>query len=369
MSGIYIHIPFCSSFCIYCDFYSVTECNKKGEYLKALKKEILRRKDELKESPQTLYIGGGTPSLLSAKELLDLSSTLRETFFDRPPAEFTVEVNPDDITPKFADAMKEAQVTRVSMGVQSFNDDSLKWMRRRHTCAGAKKGFQTLRESGFDNISLDLIFGYRHDTASDKELLARWKKDLEEIVSLLPEHISSYQMSIEPGSLLAQSGKYQEPSQEICEEEYKMLQNILEESGYEQYEISNFALPGYRSKHNSSYWERVPYLGLGAAAHSFNGENRSWNPEDIHQYILNADKGWGEEYSETLTESEVLEERIMLGLRKTEGIELNESEFNKLYNKCSSLREKGLLNIESRRISIPKEHLFISDSIISELFF
>lgn len=370
MPGIYLHIPFCSSFCIYCDFYSVTECDKRDIYIEALGREIKRRKSELKGDPDTIYIGGGTPSLLSERQLSTVVDLLSSHFCLDTLEEFTIEVNPDDITSDYASALKRLGINRVSMGVQSFDDENLRWMRRRHTSEEAVRAYRTLREAGFENISLDLIFGYKFSDISDDSALFKWAADIKQIVELHPEHISAYQMSVEPGSILALSGRYVEPSQEYCERCYNLLLEELAKAGYDQYEISNFSLPGYRSRHNSSYWERSPYLGLGAAAHSFDGDVRSWNPDDLGKYIGGAATGWGDDYSEHLSKQEVLEEKVMLGLRRLEGIALLEQEYTILRPRIEALASNGLLNHTPahRHISIPRESLFISDSIIAELF-
>lgn len=369
MSGIYIHIPFCSSFCIYCDFYSVTECSKRDLYLQALEMETERRKNTLEGAPRTIYLGGGTPSLFSLEQLGKIRSILERHFDLSEVEEFTIEVNPDDITPEYASGLRRLGVDRVSMGVQSFNDDNLKWMRRRHTSEQACLAYRYLRDAGFDNISMDLIFGYKSSPISDEDAFRIWVEDIKRMTDLHPEHISAYQMSIEPGSLLALSGKYTEPSQEFCQRCYYTLLDMLCCAGYLQYEISNFSLPGFHSRHNSSYWERVPYLGLGAAAHSFDGVVRSWNPADLSEYVAHAGGGWGEEYMETLSADEALEEKVMLGLRKRDGVTLSEKEYRMLLPQINKLVARGqLLHIPYRRhISLPRESLFISDSIIADL--
>lgn len=388
MSGVYVHIPFCKSFCIYCDFYSVLEKEKTDSYICTLLKEISVRKDFFKSGqclPETLYFGGGTPSVLSLERLKTISEAVIRTFFNgHLPTEFTMEVNPDDITLEYATALKSLGVNRISMGVQSFDDKNLLWMHRRHTSEGAIKAFRTLRSAGFENISLDLIFGYlaQEDsqtgtTAETSVQMKSWLHDLETITGLHPEHISAYQMSIEPGSALAARKQYKEPQQEYCAKQYSLLRQKLAEAGYIQYEISNFSLPGCHSRHNSSYWEREPYIGLGPAAHSFKGRTRSWNPADLDKYsdlfsAKSAEAPWEivlnpsiQALSETLTEEEILEEEVMLGLRKTSGIPYND-EFSKLKN-LRSMENRGLLIIENGRIKIPSDKLFISDYIISEL--
>lgn len=348
---IYIHFPFCKSFCTYCDFYSVRGKDRMAQYTQSLLREISLRKAFLCQctSPATLYVGGGTPSLWLVEQLGEavaaISAALREGAADYGRscgalrrgrdtlalaggtaggggrgglcgasvggggsvpgtgdgrgnagffAEFTVEVNPDDVTEAYARALRRLGVNRVSMGVQSFSDRSLRWMARRHSSAGAVEAFRVLRSVGFDNISLDLIFGYDpvawgSGSSSDEELMQLWSDDLDAVLRLRPEHISAYQMGIEEGSVLgemAAAGRYREPSDELCAAQYALLQQRLAAAGYEQYEVSNFSLPGRRALHNSGYWDRSPYIGLGPGAHSFDGDRRRWwNAPDLDRYI------------------------------------------------------------------------------------
>ena len=322
---IYIHFPFCKSFCTYCDFYSVRGKDRIAQYTQSLLREISLRKAFLCQctSPATLYVGGGTPSLWPVEQLGEavaaVSAVLREGAADYGRscgtsgggggsvpgtgdgrgnagffAEFTVEVNPDDVTEAYALALRRLGVNRVSMGVQSFSDRSLRWMARRHSSAGAVEAFRVLRSVGFDNISLDLIFGYDSvawgsGSSSDEELMQLWSDDLDAVLRLRPEHISAYQMGIEEGSVLgemAAAGRYREPSDELCAAQYALLQQRLASAGYLQYEVSNFSLPGRRALHNSGYWDRSPYIGLGPGAHSFDGDRRRWwNAPDLDRYI------------------------------------------------------------------------------------
>ena len=321
---IYIHFPFCKSFCTYCDFYSVRGKDRIAQYTQSLLREISLRKAFLCQctSPATLYVGGGTPSLWQVEQLGEavaaVSAVLREWAADYGRscgapggggravpgtwdgrdvgifAEFTVEVNPDDVTEAYALALRRLGVNRVSMGVQSFSDRSLRWMARRHSSEGAVEAFRVLRSAGFDNISLDLIFGYDpvawgSGSSSDEELMQLWSDDLDTVLRLRPEHISAYQMGIEEGSVLGEmavAGRYLEPSDELCAAQYALLQQRLAAAGYLQYEVSNFSLPGRRALHNSGYWDRSPYIGLGPGAHSFDGDRRRWwNAPDLDRYI------------------------------------------------------------------------------------
>jgi len=381
MAGVYIHIPFCKSFCTYCDFYSVCDEKRIGFWLGSLFREMEKRGVFFSACgniiPSTLYLGGGTPSRLSPFILGEVARRTEEVFrgglqFD----EFTVEVNPDDVTADFADGIRAAGVTRVSMGVQSFDDAALKWMNRRHTSAGAVEAYKVLREAGFENISMDLIFGYQIPGESEEEGMNRWKSDLARMTALRPEHISAYQMSIEPGSLLgrmAGNGEYHEPSDVYCASQYMELQGMLSDAGYEQYEVSNFAyLPDggcispYRSAHNSSYWTREPYIGLGPGAHSFCGNIRSWNPDDVDGYIQS--DGMPDMENETLSEEEILEEIIMLGLRRSEGLAVKELD-SISPGRIESMLSAGLLSMENGRIRIPADKWFVSDDILTTLLY
>ena len=352
MAGVYVHFPFCAAKCIYCDFYARLRRDW-TPYVEALIGELAERKDFLQGvPPTTLYFGGGTPSLLPPELLTRVADAVRTTFGVEEFEEFTIEVNPDDVTPERAAAWRAAGATRISMGVQSFDDAHLRWMRRRHTAAQAAAAFATLRAAGFDNLSLDLIFGFTGLTDET------WAASIAAAIALRPEHISCYQMT----------GRYAEPDEEICRRQYRMLQDALRAAGYGQYEISNYALPGKESQHNSAYWARLPYLGLGAGAHSFDGDRRrQWNTPDIDSYI--AARQGGEEW---LSDREVLEEKLMLSLRTVRGLDLStltDEELCRL-NKTTleELSRAGKLILEKAVIRIPEEELFVSDWIVSRLF-
>ena len=338
---IYVHVPFCRSFCTYCDFYSEIACKGGNSalftsWLEGVGAEIARRRDEIARAcdPRTLYVGGGTPSVLPPGFLSRLVSALDAGPYD----EFTVEVNPDDVVGRglpYVEELLEAGVTRVSMGVQSLDDGILRWMNRRHDAASAREAFRLLREGGVRNISVDVIFGLSQMEDSVLEGTVR------EIVSMAPEHISAYQLSIEEGSTLDEmvsDGRYAEASDEQCRRQYELICRILREGGYRHYEISNWARPGFESVHNSAYWARRPYVGLGPGAHSLRASTPGGDP-DVRSWNSRTLKDWTEE-SETLSPSEIREERLMLGLRTEEGID-------------------GMV--------IPESDWFISDHIISEL--
>lgn len=371
MAGIYVHIPFCGQFCTYCNFYSIKSKGYKERYIDALLKEIVNRKDffgSIGVSPQTIYFGGGTPSLFSAAELERILTHLINVF-DVSPIEVTLEVNPNDITPQYAKDLHAAGFNRVSMGIQSFIDDNLSWMNRRHKGEEGERAYNLLRDAGFENISLDLIFGYNGLTSQ------MWEYNLKKITELKPEHISAYQMSIEPGSALwkmLRDGEYDLVPDNICLEQYTTLQKYLQQRGYTQYEVSNFALADnkgglMKSLHNSSYWSKEPYIGLGPAAHSYNGKIRSWNYPSVMRYC----KGEDISGSEVLSGRDIFNESIMLGLRTVEGVDLSTLDKNLLKEAMPDIimqQRSGNLICCGNNIKIPSDKLFVSDGIIRDLF-
>lgn len=385
MAGIYIHIPFCNQFCIYCNFYSVKGKALRNRYVAALHNEITQKRNFFKDigvHPQTLYVGGGTPSLLSASQLGDLLRHVKETFCFTP-VEATVEVNPDDITPQYARDLYSAGFNRASMGVQSFHDAHLQWMNRRHNGEQAVQAYRYLREAGFANISLDLIFGYG---GLSKQ---QWEENVGKMIELSPEHISAYQMSIEPGSALCkhlERGEYDLVPDSQCHEQYATLQRMLSNGGYTQYEISNFARKDSRgnlmtSRHNSSYWTKEPYLGLGPAAHSYNGSQRFWNGNSVAAYcrhyadaLIRTSSQWAlSEFGgyEDLSVEDIFNESIMLGLRTVAGVSLSSLDQSLLAEvRGEVLRHCRLGNLvkDGDKIRIPSEKLFVSDGIIKDLF-
>ena len=335
---IYVHVPFCRSFCTYCDFYSERACPTE-EYVAGVCREAEARKDEIAPAAavDTLYIGGVTPSGLPPAVL----GRIADACGGRKWQEWTVEVNPDDITPEYAAALRALGVNRVSMGVQSLDDGMLRWMNRRHDSSGARAAFRCLRAAGFDNISVDIIFGVGGMSSEMLEATVR------EILDWRPEHISAYQLSVEEGSALGsmvRDGRYTELSDESCAAQYYLVCRLLSAAGYDHYEISNWALPTRRALHNSAYWTRHPYVGLGPSAHSLGNNVRSWNSEVL--------VGWTAE-REVLTEEEIREEKVMLGLRTADGI---------------PERYPGLVPSDvPGRWRIPEEKWFTADDIISSL--
>lgn len=309
MAGIYVHIPFCKKRCLYCDFYSTTLLDKREAYVKALLKEIEGRKKETDESIRTIYIGGGTPSTLDAA---DIQRILKAIGTDDA-EEITMEVNPGNITEAYVQALRRIGVNRLSMGVQSFQDHLLQLIGRRHTAMQAIDAIHRAQDAGFENLSIDLMY------ALPTQTMEQWKADIETALTQNVQHISCYGLMYEEGTVLYNE-LMGERIKAIDEDEenamYDYLCARLQQAGYVHYEVSNFALPGYESKHNSSYWDGTPYIGIGAGAHSYIGNVRSWNPNDINAYI----QGTAVRESETLTSTDLYNERIMLGLRTHKGV-------------------------------------------------
>ena len=388
MAGIYLHIPFCDKKCIYCGFYSVVSKTLRDKYIPALQREIRERGNFFSslypddQTIKTLYIGGGTPSVLNPESLKQAITALKATFSfpktafitdDPDEFEFTIEVNPDDITPDYASQLRQLGANRISMGVQSFQDTHLVWMGRRHTARQAIDAYKTLRQAGFINISLDLIFGFPGISQT------QWEENLDTILDLSPEHISAYQLGVDPNTPIEKQvsqGKLALPDEETCETMYKTLQQKLSQGEYIQYEVSNFCKEGFCSRHNSSYWNRVPYLGLGPAAHSFIGRKREWNFPDVDTYCNPAITELRE--GENLSPEDVFNEILMLGLRTTEGAALKtlrESSpqsdvfISTIAPSIQDQERKGnLILTPDGTIKIPPGKFFISDGIIRELF-
>lgn len=379
---IYVHIPFCRSLCTYCGFYSeaAAKCRKAedagrqeelfGRFADALVSEVRMRGQEITDDRNTLYIGGGTPSVLPLCVYERLLSALRESGHGGPFEEFTFEVNPEDIVEKGEDYVRglmELGVNRISMGVQSFDDGILKFMNRRHNAAVAREAYAILENAGIGNISIDLIFGLPQ--LSD----AQWADTLADALSIspsgrLPQHISAYQLSVEPGSMLDRlvgKGRFEEASEELCQRQYRMLCEALSAAGYSHYEISNFAQPGYAAVHNSAYWRHIPYVGLGPGAHSFVGSERQWNLPDLKAYI--ADPGSVREY-ETLDDEQLALEKIMLALRTSDGIEETFLDEHCVRGALMRSMECGaLVRSGDGRIRIPESRFFVSDGIIADI--
>ena len=372
MAGIYVHIPFCQSRCIYCGFYSTTLLDLRRKYIKTVCEEMQMRKDYICDEPfSTIYLGGGTPSLLEEEELQMLFTHIYKTFNIRSGAEITMECNPNDITPQFIQTLSRLPVNRVSMGVQTFSDSRLKLIHRRHNTQEVYNAVKSLRAIGLRNISIDLMFGFPGETLDD------WLTDIEKALSLNVEHISAYSLMYEEGTLLnkmLEQGKIKEIDEETSLAMYNALTEQLTSNGYEHYEISNFALPGYRSRHNSSYWQQVRYIGLGAAAHSFDLKSRQWNVSEINKYISAINKGYVPMEREELDDNTVFNDIITTSLRTCEGISLDmlterlgDRYKKKLAEGARQYIRHGLAEMAGGRIRLTRKGVYVSDDIMSGL--
>lgn len=373
MAGLYIHIPFCASRCIYCGFYSTTRLDLRQQYVDALIRELVEvgKSKMLKDdSISTVYLGGGTPSQLTIPQLHQLFDAIYIYNKVESGAEVTIEMNPDDVSVPYADTLRQLGINRVSMGAQTFDDERLRWLNRRHTVAQVGQAVTILRAAGIRNISIDLMYGFPDETIDD------FVRDIDEAIKLDVEHISAYCLMIEEGTELYRRygdkrvREYDDSKEETERKMYELLIDKLTAAGYEHYEISNFARPSFRSRHNSSYWTGVPYIGLGAAAHSFDGHLRSWNVSDIRQYIaaVNRDERLNEE--EELSATDFYNERVMLGLRTCEGVDLSalsDDERNYCIQEAQPFLSDDILLLTDNRLVLTRKGLFVSDYVISSL--
>jgi len=290
MAGVYIHIPFCKSFCSYCDFYSITDNRDREALVHALVREVALRAGYLEgEEVETIYFGGGTPSLLSAGEAESIINAIRSSYRVTDDPEITLEVNPDDVFEGYFGSLKKAGVNRISLGVQSWDDNRLRFLGRRHDAAQSAQALELSFREGIDNVSVDLIYGIPGMTAADL------KSDLEKTFTFPVTHISAYHLTIEDGTPLGKKkreGKLKETDEETSSLMFTVLGSLCREHSFIHYEISNFALEGFISRHNSSYWRQVPYLGLGPSAHSFDRRSRQWNVSDVKKYIKSVRSGY-----------------------------------------------------------------------------
>jgi oxygen-independent coproporphyrinogen III oxidase len=371
MAGIYIHIPFCKKLCFYCDFYHVISPGNNSAFVEALVKEICLRKDYLEEETiSTIYIGGGTPSVFSAGELATILGEIRKHFTLEENSEITIELNPDDVTSSYLTGIKALGINRISLGIQSWRDADLKMMNRRHDSAQAEFALKEVFCAGYDNVTVDLIYGIPGMSAKD------WEANLDFTFSFPVKHFSAYHLTIENGTVF---GKMRDKGllTEIEDEESSLLFSILIEkaqsAGFIQYEISNFGKPGYFSIHNSNYWKQVNYIGLGPSAHSFNGYSRQWNPKDLKGYIKSVNNGKPVFEREELDIKTRYNEYIMTSLRTMWGIDLEyiEKTFDKegydyIVNLAGKFREYGLIKMDKKTLVLTNQGKMISDNIISE---
>lgn len=373
MAGIYIHIPFCKQKCYYCDFYSVAWMVDKSEVLNCIFKEIEMQQNYLKdEIIESIYIGGGTPSILKIRQLENILNQIRNFYKLSDSIEITIEVNPDDLDLPYLMKLVDLQINRISIGIQSFNDDHLKYMHRRHTEEQATEAVYYARKAGFRNISIDLIYGLPGMT------LEQWEENLNKALALAPDHISAYHLTIEPKTIFGRRNKrgtLNPIDEEDSLAQYKLLIKKFKDAGYEQYEISNFAKEGRISRHNSNYWKDRKYLGIGPSAHSYDHISRQWNIASITRYVDSIKKGILPIKIELLDEKDKINEYIMTSLRTKWGIDLSyiENIFGKTTaEQCLSSANKyietGKLIYIDNTLKLTEEGIFISDRIIREMF-
>lgn len=373
MAGIYLHIPFCKTRCIYCDFYSSTHTEWKQRYVHALCRELEMRKDYLGgEKIETVYFGGGTPSQLSEDDFKMIFDTLQQHYGMVHCQEITLEANPDDLSPEYLQMLSTQPFNRISMGIQTFDDATLQLLKRRHSAQTAIDAVTGCREAGFGNISIDLIYGLPGETAE------RWKNDLLQAIRLNVEHISAYHLTYEkdtPIYRMLKQHQIHEVDEDTSIQFFTLLMDYFREAGYEHYEISNFCRPGYYSRHNTSYWKGIPYLGCGASAHSFNGATeREWNVASIEQYITGIEQDSRNFESEILSESDRYNEFIITSMRTVQGTSLHrlQQQFgDRMLQYCLKMAapylKSGKLKANNDILSLTREGIFISDSIMSDL--
>ena len=369
MAGIYVHIPFCARRCIYCGFFSTVREAEAARYIDALCTELRQRKAYLQDaSVTTVYFGGGTPSRLTPDQIGQVIAEIRQTYGLDSLEELTVECNPDDITSDYISALRALGVNRISMGVQTFNNDLLRFLGRRHSANQAIGAVQACHDAGIHNVSIDLMYGLPGQTAAIQQ------RDLETATSLNVQHISSYCLSFEEGSPLdrmRRENRVVPTDDDTCAAMYDRMCSHLRSAGFEHYEISNFCKPGYHSRHNSSYWDGTPYLGIGAGAHSYNGRSRQWNPNDLDAYMSGIEQGKPLFEIENLSDTDLYNEKIMLALRTSKGLKLSSlttSDRTKLLIAAAPYLKTGALICTATHLHLSETALFISDTIISSLF-
>ena len=374
MAGIYIHIPFCKRKCSYCDFYSVAKTDAADDYVSAIIAELNLRADEINLADvTTIYIGGGTPSVLNLRQMAYLMDGLRSRMDFGKVTEVTMEVNPDDVTVDYMSGVKSLGVNRISMGVQSFVDAELRAVNRRHNAEEAISAIDTIRNAGISNISVDLIYGLPGQT------LESWSYSLNMLLQLDVQHVSAYNLSYEEGTALTRlrdMGKITEVDEDTCVVMYELLCTKLAEAGYEHYEISNFARPGYYSRHNSSYWDGTPFLGLGAAAHSFDGKVRRYNPSNLKDYLASIAAGYVAYEAEQEEWWQMYNEMVMVALRTMWGIDVEtiarrfgEKMRVRFEDIAQGFVEQGVMQKFGSNYKIAEKGMMMSDTIIRELMY
>lgn len=372
MAGIYIHIPFCRQKCYYCDFYKTVNTSLKQKFITSLKEEAKLRKNYLqKERVETIYFGGGTPSVLNPEELEDILNHIAEYYEINPQAETTFEANPDDLTHEYLKAIKSAGINRLSIGIQAFQDVHLKKMNRRHNAKEAESVIKNAEEAGFNNISADLIYGLPDLTEE------HWKESLERVFNLPVQHLSAYHLTYHEGTAFytwLKKGTLKELTENESVKQFNILLEAVKHAGFEQYEISNFARDGKYSKHNTAYWQGEKYLGLGPSAHSYDQNTRRWNVSHAESYIHGLQTGSEYFEEENLGDKEHFNEYILTRIRTKWGVSLSfvNQKFGEKYHKhllqeLKKYQKGGFVRLKEDTVTLTREGLFVSDEIMSDL--
>lgn len=371
MSGIYIHIPFCKTRCNYCDFYKTTDERLIDGYVEALCKEIYLRKTELKTPVKTIYFGGGTPSRLNYTKLCKIFESISSNYSIDTDAEITLEANPDDLSTDYIKMLCDTPINRLSIGVQSFDDIELKFLSRRHNALQAIDSIHNSQKHGFHNISIDLMYGLPNQT------LDIWRQNLKKASSIGIQHLSAYHLIYEPNTIitrLLEQGKINPANEDLSNDMFALLIEQMTNAGFIHYEISSFAKKGFISRHNSSYWTGLQYLGFGPSAHSFNGEARSWNISSVTDYINSINSGKLCYDSEHLSENEKYNEYILTGLRTAWGIDLiklkqhfGDDYLSYCLENAKPYIESNKISIEQNTMKLTSNGIFTSDGIMSDL--
>lgn len=373
MSGIYIHIPYCKQKCSYCDFHFSTNLDSKSILIDSINKELILRKNEINNPLETIYFGGGTPSILTEIELQNIFDTIYKHYNTSQIKEITLEANPDDISKEKLNYLKSTPINRFSIGIQSFFEEDLQLMNRAHNALEAEKSIKLVQDYGFDNITIDLIYGSTTTTNS------MWKKNLSKAIEMNIPHISSYALTVEEKTVLdyqIKKGITKPTDDNQQNEQFQLLVKTLSENDFIQYEISNFGKKDYFSIHNSNYWKGIPYLGIGPSAHSFNGKQRAWNIANNSKYIKSINENILPQEIETLSEIDRFNEMIMIGLRTIYGIDIkriNEEFSSELVNYFNSeikqLKSENIITQQNEKIILTPESYFFADGIASRLFY
>jgi len=375
MSHLYLHVPYCRQACVYCDFHFSTNLSRKGHVVGAMQEELRLRKDFFTQNGalHTIYLGGGTPSVLSEAELGGLFETILQLVEIASGAEITLEANPEDLSVENLKMWRSAGINRLSLGIQSFFEDDLKWMNRAHSGEDAARAVARAQDAGFTNLTLDLIFGMNNSTAE------RWEANLEKALALKVPHMSVYALTVEEKTVLAhqvRKGQTHLPSQEGYAEQFLHAHNRLTEAGYHHYELSNYALSGHEAVHNSAYWQGKPYVGIGPSAHGFDGKDRYWNVAHNHLYQQALQEGkLAEGGRETLSPRDQYHEYLMTHLRKADGIDVSriEQEFVPNWSAefmpyLTQIERQGLANFADNTLKLTPKGWLVSDQITAEFF-